>query len=333
MNHPPAPAPAPAPALPEVYVGIDVSKARLDVYVDDGLAGRGLSPLDNAPAAIATLVDLLKTMNVRRVLMEATGRYHRRLAADLLEAGLPVVVVNPRQARDFAKALGKVAKTDRIDARVLARFARLDHHRQAQKVPQALDQLEQRVTRRRQVVSMLAAEKARLEHLSDRLAVRSIRKVLRLLEQQREDLDRDIAALIEADDDWRDRSRIIDSVPGIGADTAQQLVTDLPELGELNRQQIAALVGVAPMNCDSGTVRGQRHIRGGRAGVRTTLYMAAFNAMRCNPTIKAFAQRLRAAGKPFKLVATACMRKLLTILNVMVKTNQHWNPKSLLPTP
>jgi transposase len=145
--------------------------------------------------------------------------------------------------------------------------------------------------------------------------------------QECQDLDRGIARLIESDDQWRNVSQILDSVPGIGPDTANQLVTDLPELGKLNRQEIAALVGVAPMNCDSGAMRGQRHIRGGRADVRTTLYMAAFNAMRCNPKVKAFADRLKTAGKPFKLIVTACMRKLLAIINVMVKTNQHWNPK------
>ena len=323
MNDPLTSAGAPQ-TTPDVFVGIDVSKARLDVYLDP--TSQTLA-LDNTPAGIAKLIGLLKTQNVRRVLLEATGRYHRRLAADLLDADLPVVIVNPRQARDFAKALGKVAKTDKIDATVLAAFARLNHHRLAQKVSEAADQLDQRVTRRRQLVAMIAIEKTRLEHLTDKLAVRSINKVLRLLDQQRQDLDRDIARLIESDDDWRNTAQILDSVPGIGTDTAHQLVTDLPELGKLNRQEIAALVGVAPMNCDSGTSRGQRHIRGGRADVRTTLYMAAFNAMRCNPTLKAFADRLKAAGKPFKLIATACMRKLLTIINVMVKTNQHWNPK------
>jgi transposase len=327
----PVPTPVPTPTSAEVYVGIDVSKASLDVHIDP--TGQRLTLANDAPD-IARLAALLKAMDVRCVLMEATGRYHRRLAADLLDAELPVVVVNPRQARDFARALGQLAKTDRIDAQVLARFARLGHHRQAQKRPEALDQLEQCVTRRRQVVAMLAGEKARPEHLSDKVALRSIQRVVRVLDQQREDLDRQIATLIEADEDWRNKSRIIDSVPGIGIDTAQQLVAELPELGKLNRQQVAALVGVAPMNCDSGaSVRGQRHIRGGRAHVRTTLYMAAFNATLYNPVIKAFAARLKAAGKPYKVIVTACMRKLLTILNVMVKTNEPWNPKTLVPTP
>jgi transposase len=312
-------APQPAPA----YVGIDVSKARLDVFVDP--TGQTLAA-DNDPAGIARVVDLLRPMGVKLVLLEATGRYERRLAAELLDAGLPVTVVNPRQARDFARALGKLAKTDKIDAMVLAGFAKLGHHRRAEKTSQAMDLLDQRVTRRRQVVQMLAAEKARLEQLTDKAAVRTVNKVVRVLGQQREDLDRDVAALIEADDDWRNRRDVLDSAPGVGPDTACQLVADLPELGTPNRQRIAALAGVAPINCDSGTLRGQRHIRGGRADVRTTLYMAAFSAMRCDPTIKAFAERLKKAGKPFKVVATACMRKLLTILNVMVKNNQHWNP-------
>ena len=321
--------PISTPASTEVYVGIDVSKARLDVYTDP--TGRTLS-VDNTPAGIRSLLATLQALNVRLVLVEATGRYERRLAADLLDAGIPVTVVNPRQARDFAKSLGRLAKTDTIDAAVLARFAKLGHHRLAEKTPQNLALLDQRVTRRRQVVAMLATEKTRLEQLDDKLAIRTVKRVMRVLEQQRENLDRDIARMIESDDDWRNKAQILDSAPGVGPDTANQLVVDLPELGTLNRQEIAALVGVAPMNRDSGSMRGQRHIQGGRAGVRTTLYMAAYNAMRCNPTIKAFADRLKKAGKPFKVVATACMRKLLTILNVMVKTNQHWNPELFLKT-
>jgi len=313
----------------EVHIGVDVSKARLDVHIDP--LGQTLS-VDNTPAGIQSLLKTLKPLNVKLVLIEATGRYERRLAADLLEAAIPVTVVNPRQARDFAKSLGKLAKTDRIDAEVLAQFAKLGHHRLAEKTPEHLELLDQRVTRRRQVVAMLATEKTRLEQLTDKLAIRTVKRVMRVLDQQREDLDRDIAKLIESDDDWRNKAQILDSAPGIGPDTANQLVVDLPELGRLNRQEIAALVGVAPMNCDSGSLRGQRHIRGGRADVRTTLYMAAYNAMRCNPTIHAFAERLKKAGKPFKVVATACMRKLLIILNVMVKTNQHWNPELFLKT-
>ena len=318
----------PAP-LSEIHVGVDVSKARLDVHIDP--IAQSLS-VDNTPAGIRSLLARLQPLNVKLVLIEATGRYERRLAADLLDAAIPVAVVNPRQARDFAKSLGKLAKTDRIDAKVLAKFAKLGHHRLAEKTPENIALLDQRVTRRRQVIAMLATEKTRLEQLSDKLAVKTVRKVMRVLDQQREDLDREIAKLIESDDDWRNKAQILDSAPGVGPDTANQLVVDLPELGRLNRQEIAALVGVAPMNCDSGPSRGQRHIRGGRADIRTTLYMAAYNAMRCNPAIHAFAERLKRAGKPFKVIATACMRKLLIILNVMAKTNQHWNPELFLKT-
>jgi transposase len=316
-----------APA--ELYVGIDVSKARLDIHIDP--TGQTLS-VENTSAGIQSLRKTLIPLNVKLVLIEATGRYERRLAADLLEADIRVTVVNPRQARDFAKSLGKLAKTDKIDAAALAAFARLGHHRLAEKTPMNLKLLDERVTRRRQVVQMLATEKVRLEQLTDKMAILTVRKVMRVLDQQREDLDRDIAKLIESDDDWRNKAQILDSAPGVGPDTANQLVADLPELGKLNRQEIAALVGVAPMNCDSGSMRGQRHIRGGRADIRTTLYMAAYNAMRCNPAIHAFAERLQKAGKPFKVVVTACMRKLLIILNVMVKNNQHWNPELFLKT-
>jgi transposase len=310
-----------------VFVGIDVSKAILDVHVDP--TGQTLH-VPNDPGGFEHIRRLLDKLQVQRVLMEATGRYERRLAADLLEAQLPVVIVNPRRARDFAKSLGKLAKTDRIDAATLAVFARQDHHRLAEKTSKEQDELDQRVTRRRQVVRMLATEKTHLEQVTDKLTIRSVKKVIRVLEQQREDLDRDIAKRIESDDDWKKRSEILDSVPGVASDTANQLVVDLPELGKLNRQKIAVLVGVAPLNNDSGNKHAPRHIRGGRADVRTTLYMAAFNAMRCNAVIRAFAQRLKAAGKPFKVVVTACMRKLLGILNTLVKTGQHWNPKPVV---
>ena len=171
---------------------------------------------------------------------------------------------------------------------------------------------------------MLNAEGNRLSGMIDKTTIRMIQKVIRLLEQQREELDRQIAELIESDDDWRGKRDLLQSVPGVGQTTASGLVAELPELGKLSREQIAALVGVAPMNCDSGSMRGKRAIRGGRASVRSTLYMAAFNAMRYNPTIKQFSDRLSAVGKPFKVVVTAAMRKLLVILNTIIKTNTPW---------
>jgi len=305
-----------------VYVGIDVAKAKLDICLLP--AGQTLV-VDNGAAGTKQLIELLrKQPQVARCLLEATGRYERRCAADLMEAGFNVVVVNPRQARDFARSLGKLAKTDKIDAATLAEFARLGHLRLSEKTPENRAILEDLVTRRRQVTQMLAAEKTRREGLLHKKALASVDKVLRLLDQQREDLDREIAKLIESDDDWKNKRDLLASVPGVGNTTASQLVADLPELGTLNRQQIAALVGVAPLNRDSGTLRGHRTIFGGRAEVRTGLYMATVSAMRCNPIIKPFAQRLIATGKAFKVAMIACMRKLVTILNVMVKNNEHW---------
>ena len=307
-----------------VHVGIDVSKARLDVCLLP--TGQTLA-VDNTDEGIAQLIACLKQHPVSLVLLEATGRYERRVACELLEVGLPVAVVNPRQARDFARSLGRLAKTDAIDARVLAEFARLGHARLCEKQPANRTILNDLVTRRRQVTGMLAMEKTRWQVPQDQLTRSMIAKVIRLLQQQREDLDRQIAKLIESDEDWRNRRDLLLSVPGVGDTTASQLVADLPELGKLNRQQIAALVGVAPVNRDSGLMRGQRSIFGGRACVRIALYMAAFSVMTWNSVVRHFAQRTHAAGKPFRVVVVACMGKLLTILNVMVRNNEHWNSK------
>ena len=305
-----------------VHVGIDVSKAKLDVCL---LPSGQTAVFDNDAQGIRQLVQMLgKQPPIVRCLLEATGRYDRRCAADLMEAGFTVAVVNPRQARDFARSLGRLAKTDTIDARTLAEFAKLAHVRNSEKTPENRAILDDLITRRRQVTQMLAAEKTRREGLGHKIARASVDKVIRLLLQQREDLDREIARLIESDDDWKSRRQLLASVPGVGVTTASQLVADLPELGKLNRQQIAALVGVAPLNRDSGTLRGHRSIFGGRAAVRSGLYMATLSAMRFNPLIRPFGERLIAAGKAFKVAMIACMRKLLTILNVMVRNNEHW---------
>jgi transposase len=312
---------------PSVHVGIDVSKARLDVHV---LPEAQSFCVPNTPDGCDQLVKRLLPLNVALVVIEATGRYQRRVAADLLSAGIRVAVVNPRQARDFARSMGSLAKTDAIDARILACFAGVGHLRISQKWPENAAVLDDRIVRRRQVISMLVAENNRLAGMIDKVSINMIKKVIRLLEQQREDLDRQIATLIESDDDWRGKRDLMQSIPGVGETTANALIVQMPELGTLNRQQIAALAGVAPMNCDSGTLRGQRHIRGGRADARCTLYMAAFNAMRYNPTIKAFTDRLSASGKPFKLIVTAAMRKLLIILNTIIKTNTPWRTPTCL---
>lgn len=309
---------------PAVDVGIDVAKAKLDVCL---LPGDQRLSVGNDEAGIQQVIALLKGRNVKRVLLEATGRYERHVASELLEAGIAVTVVNPRQARDFAKALGKLAKTDRIDAHTLAQFAQLGHTRLCEKQPEKRLLLDDLVTRRRQVTQMMATEKTREQVPQNKATRAMISRVIRLLDQQRQDLDRRIAELIESDDEWKNRRELMISVPGIGQTTASQLVADLPELGRLNRQQIAALVGVAPINRDSGAMRGRRSISGGRASVRCALYMATFCAMKFNPVIRRFAERLRDAGKAFKVIVVAAMRKLLGILNVMIKENQPWNPK------
>ena len=320
---------SPADANP-VHVGIDVSKSTLDVCL---LPGGQTLTLANDEQGVAQLVATLQRHPVALVLLEATGRYERQAASELLEAGLNVAVVNPRQARDFARALGKLAKTDRIDARTLAEFARLGHARRCEKQPENRLLLDDLVTRRRQVTQMMAMEKTRQQVPQDKATRAMIARVIRVLEQQRQDLDRRIAELIESDDDWRNKRDLLVSVPGVGRTTASQLVAGLPELGKLNRQQIAALVGVAPINRDSGAMRSQRTIFGGRAPVRCALYMSAVTAMRCNPLIRPFADRLRAAGKPFKLIVVAAIRKLLTILNIMLRDNQPWNPRLALQNP
>ena len=305
-------------------VGIDVAKHKLDGFVDR--SGRSFS-FANDDAGRAALVAELRRVDAALVCVEATGRYHRRLAADLLDAGIPVAVVNPQRVREFARATGRLEKTDPIDARVLAEFARAVGPRVEEKGPQRQTELRDLVARRRALVQVRVAEKNRLADDAPKLARAQAAKLLRFVERQVEDLDRAIAKLVERDGDWNDRAGLIAGVKGIGRATANQLVADLPELGKLDRGQIAKLVGVAPLNCDSGNRRGQRHVRGGRHDVRLTLYMGAFNAILHNPRFKAFADRLRAAGKPFKVIVTAAMRKLLVILNQMVKTNTAWDPE------
>ena len=309
-------------------VGIDVAKHKLDVFVDlPGAAGRASSFANDDAGRAALLDELGRLGGAALVCVEATGRHHRRLAADLLEAGIPVAVVNPQRVREFARATGRLEKSDPVDARVLAEFARAVGPRVEEKPPAKQTELRDLVARRRALVQVRVAEKNRLADDAPKLARARAAKLLRFVEQQVEDLDRAIAKLVERDDDWDRRAGLIASVKGVGRATAHQLVADLPELGKLDRGQIAKRVGVAPLNCDSGKRRGPRRIRGGRHDVRLTLYMGAFNACLHNPRFRAFAGRLRAAGKPFKVVVTAAMRKLLVILNQMVKTNTPWNPE------
>lgn len=310
------------------FVGVDVSKETLDVHLRVVGPSRQTDltfSVPNSEEGIDALLRQLKPHAVRLVVVESTGGYERRVAVELLTAGIAVAVVNPTRVRRFAQAMGTLAKTDRIDARILAEFAMRMEPRPSE-VPSAgqilLDEL---LTRRRQLIGMRTMETNRAQQAVGALAVRQIKHHLKHLDKQVAQIDAELGSLIDNDPDWKERVALIDGVPGIGKTIAFRLVADLPELGKLNREQIAALVGVAPMNHDSGKQRGKRVIRGGRADARGALFMAAWVAKRHNPKIKAYADRLTAAGKAFKVVLVACMRKILIILNVMLKTKTAWN--------
>ena len=306
------------------FVGIDVAKATLDLHF---LPSGQSHSVPNSPAGLRQLRKLLPAPADCRIVLEATGGYERQVVADLLDAGFHVAVVNPKRVRDFARALGLAAKTDRLDARVLALFAEKVQPAPAQKTPEKQAEIQQLVARRRQLIDLRTQESNRWDVTHSKPARKSIQAVLNTLERQVRDIERAIEDLVESDDEWRQKTELVQSVPGLGDVTATTLVAEVPELGQLNRQQISSLVGLAPFNRDSGQHQGKRTIGGGRKSVRSVLYMAALAARRCNPVIKAFADRLAQHGKPFKVVLTACMRKLLVIVNSLVKSGQAWNPK------
>ncbi len=314
--------------MDQSFVGLDVSKASLDLAIRPSDAAQVFA---NDATGIAAVVAHLQAVAPALIVVEATGGYELPLVGAVMEAALPIAVVNPRQVRDFAKATGQLAKTDRMDAKILARFA--DQVRPALRALPTLAtrELAALLARRRQLVEMLTAERHRLHH-----ATPAVRKNLRAhitwLERQLRDLDTDVASAIRQSPVWREQENLLQSVPGIGPVVSRTLLADLPELGTLTRRQIAALVGVAPLNRDSGTLRGRRSCWGGRAPVRTALYMAALVATKCNPLIRHFYQRLCAAGKKRKVALVACMRKLLTILNAMVKHHTPWR-QPCHPTP
>ena len=305
----------------KTYVGIDVAKAGLDVAVcptDDRWK------ISSDEAGVRQLVSRLKTLEPAIVLLEASGGLELPLVAALAVEAMPVVVVNPRQVRDFAKATGKLAKTDALDAAVLTHFGEAIRPpvrplRDAES--QLLNSL---VARRHQLIGMLVAEKNRLGTAAT-IAVRpGIESHIEWLQRQLDDLDTDLRQSVRSSPVWREKDDLLRTVPGVGEQVSLTLLAYLPELGTLDRKQIAALVGVAPFNRDSGTMRGKRTVWGGRAKVRASLYMGALTASRCNPTIRDFYQRLLAAGKPKKVALTACMRKLLVILNSMLKHRSRW---------
>lgn len=318
-----------SPAVSSFVVGIDVAKDHFDVKFPN--QSRVLQFTYDAKG-LEGLLEQLAAFRGCLIVIEATGGYERRLVAELVIGGQRVAVINPRQVRDFARASGQLAKTDRIDAHVLALFGERMQPRESEKTSVKQQELQQLVARRRQVVSLHTAENNRLDLTTSKLARKGIRQVLALLEKQRVQLDAEIAKLLQSDDDWKAKDEILQSVPGVGPSTSATLLAELPELGHLNRQKIAALVGLAPFNHDSGKFQGKRSIWGGRRTVRSALYMAALSAYRWNPILKSFAQRLRQSGKPFKLVLTACMRKLLVTLNSMLRRNATWQSTISLQT-
>jgi transposase len=304
-----------------LFVGIDVSKLRLDVHV------RPLDEtwsVDNDPKGHAELTQRLAAHCPTLIVLEATGGYQAPVVAELGANGLPVAVVNPRQVRDFAKATGRLAKTDSIDAEALAHFAEAIRP-EPRPQPDALTvELQALVLRRRQLIDMRTAESNRLDTCRVDPVRRNIHKVINMLNKQIDDIDNDLDTTIRNSPIWRAREDLLSSVVGVGSTTARTLLTQLPELGKLNRREIAALVGVAPFNNDSGKRRGNRQIRGGRAEVRAVLYMATVSAVRFNPQLKPMYLRLLTAGKLKKVALIACARKLLTILNAMMRTNTAW---------
>ncbi len=307
-----------------IYVGIDVAKDTFDVNSSPQLFK---ACLPNTPEGHRQLCKALKDHAIALIALEATGGYERPIVAELLAESLPVVVVNPRQVRDFAKGMGELAKTDPIDAGVLAQFAQIVQPApKTHSTPQTAE-LTEMVRRRRQLSDLRTQESNRLSTICNKQVKKSIHKMIKLLDSQIAQVDKLICEYIDADDNFKAKDRIIQSAPGVGPQTSAMLIANLPELGSLNRQQIAALAGLAPWDRSSGKYTGKAHIFGGRKDVRSVLYMAAFNARRFNPVICDLYHRLTEKGKPYKVVLTACMRKLLIILNTMIRNQTLWTPK------
>ena len=303
-----------------IWVGIDVSKQRLDVAIRP--AGETLT-VDNDEAGIKALSKELRKWSPQLIVLEATGGHEYASAYSLTKAGLPVAVVNPRQVRDFARAVGKLAKTDGIDAKILAHFAEAVQPPARPVADQQLEEIGHLVTRHRQLIEMIVAEGNRRMSLRG-TAQRDVDASIRFLRDRLDKIDEQMKTLIAKHPDWKAKSELLNSVPGVGPVLISSLVAELPELGSLNRKQVAALVGVAPFNNDSGQSRGRRRIWGGRAHLRSLLYMSVVAGIRFNPTIRAFYKHLIGAGKARKVALVACMRKLLVILNAMLKSGQAW---------
>lgn len=306
-----------------VFVGIDVSKDQLDIAIRPGEVRFRES---NNDSGIQALIARLLSFKPQLILLEATGGYEILAAAALRQAGLPAHIINPRQVRDFARSSGRLAKTDKIDAAVRAHFAEALKPSLRPWPDEQQQELAALMSRRRQLVEMLVMEKNRLAMTFSPRVRRSLQTNLQSLKEQLKELEQDLDDFIRQSPIWLQKDQLLQSVPGVGPLTSQSLLAWVPELGTLNRKKIAALVGLAPFNRDSGQMRGKRTVWGGRARVRPPLYMATLAACRVNPAIRAFYLRLLAVGKSKKLALTACMRKLLTILNAILKQQQPWCP-------
>jgi transposase len=307
----------------EKFVGIDVSKSTLDVCIEPAV--QSLHVVYDE-VGINQIAERLKEVNPTLIVMEATGGLEVRIATELASLGLPVAVINPGQARDFAKATGQLAKTDQVDAAVLAAFAKAIRPQIRPLKDADTLALDDMVSRRRQLIKMRVQETLRFGTAATKPLQKSLTKHIVWLDRQIAEIDSDLNKCLRESDAWKAKDDLLRGIPGVGAVTTQTMLAKCPELGTLNRREIAALTGVAPLANDSGKHRGKRFIWGGRADVRAVLYMAAISAMRCNDTIKVFAERLKNTGKPPKVVIVACMRKLLIIMNAMLKNNTPWNP-------
>lgn len=309
----------------EKFVGIDVSKSTLDVCIEPAVQTLHVAYDE---AGIKQIVVRLKEVNPTLIVMEATGGLEVRIATELASQGLPAAVINPRQARDFAKATGQLAKTDKVDAAMLAAFAQAIRPQVRSLKDADTRALDDMVMRRRQLIDMRVQETLRLGTAASKPLEKSLNKHIVWLDKRIAEIDTDLANRLRKSDVWRTKDDLLRGIPGVGPVTTLTMLAKCPELGLLNRREIAALTGVAPLANDSGKHRGKRFIWGGRADVRAVLYMAAISAIQHNDAIKAFAERLKKAGKPPKVVIVACMRKLLTIMNSMLKNNTPWNPKN-----
>lgn len=309
----------------EKFVGIDVSKSALDIYI---APAADIQHVSYDETGVHQLTACLKALQPALIVLESTGGLEVRIATELASEGLPVAVINPRQARDFAKATGQLAKTDKVDAAVLAAFARAVQP-QVRPLKDADSRvLNDLVSRRHQLVSMRVQELLRLDSAVSTLMIKSLRKHIAWLDKQIDGVDTDLNQRLRSSEIWRAKNDMLRGIPGVGAVTSQTLLAKCPELGPLDRREIAALMGVAPLANDSGKRCGRRSIWGGRADVRRVMYMATVSAIRCNAAIKAFYLRLIQTGKPAKVVIVACMRKLLVIMNAMLKHNTPWDPKT-----